>query len=196
MSRLDRPRLLLSSAATLAVVAALAAPQAAASSGESSPTELRHSSTSWSTLAKERPSAAAGEQRARQNFDVRRQGRSASLLERRANRTAVAPPTAVVKLKRQLGAQGLVSIDPLTGSPRQVARVDGFLTGASKASPRTIAMRYVKAHRAAFGLSRSAVRSLTLRRDYTDITGTHHLSFVQMSKGIPVFGNGLIAHVA
>src|SRR5919112_1836335 len=196
MSRLDRPRLLLSSAATLAVVAALAAPQAAASSGESSPTELRHSSTSWSTLAMERPSAAAGERRARQNFDSRRRGRSASLLERRATRTAVAPPTAVVKLKRKLGAQGLVSIDPLTGSPRQIARVDGFLTGKSSRSPKSIALRYVQRNRATFVLSRSAMRSLKLRRDYRDIGGTHHLSFVQTSKGIPVYGNGLIAHVA
>jgi len=186
----------LSSAATLAVVAALAAPQAVASSRGPSPTDLRRSSTTWSTLAKERPSAAAGEQRARQNVDLRREGRSASVLERRAARTAVAPPAAVVRLKRSLGAQGLVSIDPLTGSPRQVARVDGFLTGKSKKSPTSIALRYVTKNRATFGLSRSALRSLKLRRDYRDIGGTHHLSFVQTSKGIPVFGNGLIAHVA
>jgi hypothetical protein len=187
----------LSSAATLAVVAALAAPQAMADPGGTSGDARGAAAAATSAPAvQERTSAKTAEQKARQYFDSRRQGSSASVLQRRATSTAAKPPSAVVELKRQLGAQGLVSIDPLTGSPRQVAKVNGFLTGRSKASPRTIALRYVKANKGTFGLSRSALRSLKLRRDYVDVTGTHHLSFVQVAKGIPVFGNGLIAHVA
>ena len=37
--------------------------------------------------------------------------------------------------------------------------------------------------------------NLTLRQDYVDIDGTHHLSFIQSVGATPVFGNGLKAHV-
>ena len=198
MSRLNRPRMALSSAATLAVVAALAAPQAMADPGGSGSTLKAQTAPSprSAPAVKERAATSAGQEKARQTFDSRRDGKAGAVLQRRADKTVAKPPKDVVRLKRSRGVQGLVSIDPLTGSPRQVARVDGFLTGKSKAKPRTIALRYVKANRTAFGLSRAAIRSLKLRRDYRDVTGTHHLSFVQRSKGIPVFGNGLIAHVA
>jgi Zn-dependent metalloprotease len=109
---------------------------------------------------------------------------------------ATAQPQAVASLQRSLGGQGLVTIDPLTGSPRQIAMVDGFLTGPSAARPETIALAYVTKHQKVFGMSRAAMGSLRLRRDYRDVVGTHHLSFTQRIKGIPVFGNGLIAHVA
>ncbi|HKG52383.1 MAG TPA: M4 family metallopeptidase, partial [Actinomycetales bacterium] len=203
MSRLSRPRMALTSLASIAFVAALAAPQAAADpsgSAAGTPGTSAARSAPAGTTAQERSatrSAAKGkEAMARQYFDSRRDGRAAHVLQRRAARTVAEPPSAVVSLKRTLGTQGLVSIDPLTGSPRQVARVDGFLTGRSQAAPRTVALRYVKAHRSAFGMTGAAIRSLKMRRDYRDVAGTHHLSFVQRSKGIPVFGNGLVAHVA
>lgn len=37
---------------------------------------------------------------------------------------------------------------------------------------------------------------LSLRQNYVDIAGTNHPSFVQTVAGVPVFGNGLKAHVA
>jgi hypothetical protein len=101
-------------------------------------------------------------------------------------------PSAAGKLRDQLGVQGVVDIDKVTGTPRRVARLDGFLTAASKQKPETIALDYVKAHADVFG----NLSGLTLRQDYVDIDGTHHLSFVQSVGGIAVFGNGLKAHVA
>jgi extracellular elastinolytic metalloproteinase len=188
----------LTSAAALAVVAALAAPQAVADArGTPAARSAGSASLGEGPAVRGRGAVQVSEQqKARQSFDSRRDGRAGAILQRRHAKTVAQPPRAVVSLKRSLGVQGLVSIDPLTGSPRQVARVDGFLTGRSKARPKTIALRYVEANRAAFGLSRGAIRSLTLRRDYRDVGGTHHLSFVQRAKGIPVFGNGLVAHVA
>jgi len=109
---------------------------------------------------------------------------------------AEAPGGAARKLRAALGVQGIVDIDEATGTPRRVARLDGFLTAAADGKPETIAREYVKAHAGVFGLSAAAVDGLTLRKDYVDVAGTHHLSFVQTVDGVPVFGNGLKAHVA
>jgi len=132
----------------------------------------------------------------REHFDSRRDGRAGELLLSRAAQNAAKPKAAVSALKSSLGVQGLVTIDPLTGSPRQIARADGFLTGASLAKPSEIAMSYVRANQAVFGLDDSALTGLALRQDYVDVDGSHHLSFVQTVGGIPVFGNGLKANVA
>jgi extracellular elastinolytic metalloproteinase len=105
-------------------------------------------------------------------------------------------PAAVTKLRGQLGVQGIVDIDKATGTPRRVARLDGYLTAPSRKKPATVALDYVAAHADVFGLDAKAVAGLTLRKDYVDITGVHHLSFVQAVGGVPVFGNGLKAHVA
>ncbi|MGX6604280.1 M36 family metallopeptidase [Micromonosporaceae bacterium Da 78-11] len=103
---------------------------------------------------------------------------------------------AVRKLRDQLGVQGVVEIDPATGTPRRVARLDGFLTAASRQQPAAIALAYVTAHADVFGLTDADISLLSLRKDYVDVEGTHHLSFVQTPAGVPVFGNGLKAHVA
>jgi extracellular elastinolytic metalloproteinase len=110
------------------------------------------------------------------------------------SRAKVAEPTAgaVRKLHDQLGVQGIVDIDAATGTPRRIARLDGFLTGPSKKAPAKIALAYLAAHADLFG----DLQGLTLRQDYKDIDGTHHLSFIQTVGGVPVFGNGLKAHVA
>jgi extracellular elastinolytic metalloproteinase len=143
---------------------------------------------------------AAGHQKRRADYDSRRNlskapGSTAATTSLRAN---AAPPSgaAVNKLRDSLGVQGIVDIDQATGTPRRVARLDGYLTGPSNAKPAGIALDYVKAHADVFGLDAAAVERLTLRQDYVDIAGTHHLSFVQIADGVPVFGNGLKAHVA
>src|SRR2546430_3222140 len=75
-------------------------------------------------------------------------------------------------------------------------RPDGFLTRPSNRAADAIALTYVRAHPDVFGLDAAGVAKLVLRRDYVDIAGTHHLSFIQSVGGIPVFGNGLQANVA
>jgi hypothetical protein len=76
-----------------------------------------------------------------------------------------------------------------------VGRTDAFLTAPSSASAASIALGYVTAKAAAFGLTASDLAGLTLARDYVDILGTHHLSWTQSASGIPAFGNGLQANV-
>jgi extracellular elastinolytic metalloproteinase len=130
------------------------------------------------------------------DFDVRDTGRSGRLVERRDKQLSVAPPPPVTGLRSSLGVQGVVSMDPLTRTPRMVARLDGFLTGPSPRRPEVIVQRYVAAHPGVFGLDRADLATLRLRNVYTDITGTRHLSWLQYAGQVPVFGNGLKANVA
>ncbi len=130
------------------------------------------------------------------NFDARKDGPARKVLAARGAQLAANPSTGVRNLRKQLGMQGIVDVDPLTGTPRRLSRLDGFLTGPSTRKPEAIALDYVRAHADVFGLSAAEVAGLQLRKDYVDIAGTHHLSFVQSVGGVTVFGNGLKAHVA
>ncbi|MEP6667094.1 MAG: M36 family metallopeptidase [Nocardioidaceae bacterium] len=102
---------------------------------------------------------------------------------------------ATESLRRGLGVQAVVDVDGLTGTPRQVARLDGFLTGPSRRPAADVALGYVRAHASALGITSSDLGSMSLRRDYVDIAGIHHLSWVQSAGGVSLFGNGLQANV-
>ncbi len=58
-----------------------------------------------------------------------------------------------------------------------------------------MALRFVRAHLFAFGLVASDLNTFHFRNDYTDITGTHHLSWTQTIDGVEIFGYGLQASV-
>jgi extracellular elastinolytic metalloproteinase len=92
---------------------------------------------------------------------------------------------------RSLGSQALISYDPLTGTPRNLGRRNGYLTGRSPAPARRVAMSYVHSHLSVLGLRSSDLRTLRFRGDYVDTIGVHHLSWSQSVRGVPVFGNGL-----
>ena len=102
---------------------------------------------------------------------------------------------ARLALAQRLGSQGVVDADAITGTLRFVGRLDGFLTGPSAGAAKAVAMDYVRANLAAFGLSQSDLRTFHLRSDYVDIIGTHHLSWVQRVGGVQAFPNGLKANV-
>src|SRR5262249_2124234 len=115
------------------------------------------SSPFQSTTAKERPV----------NVDVR-SGSARSQL--------TAPAALVAKrgrafpaFERSLGAQPIVDYDALTGTPRNLGSLDGFLTDRSAAPAAEIAMGYVRAHLADLGLTRADLASFHLRQDYVDI---------------------------
>ncbi|MGH3498694.1 MAG: M36 family metallopeptidase [Nocardioidaceae bacterium] len=99
-------------------------------------------------------------------------------------------------LRSSLGRQAVVSMDGLTGTVRDVARLNGFLTFPSRASAATVAMGYVRSHLAALGLTRSDLATFSLRNQWTDVAGITHLSWVQSAGGVQLFGNGLQANVA
>ena len=58
-------------------------------------------------------------------------------------------PRQAERLDRELGGEGFVDADPLTGAPAFVGRTDGFLTAASDTAPADIVLEYVNANRGA-----------------------------------------------
>jgi extracellular elastinolytic metalloproteinase len=112
-----------------------------------------------------------------------------------AQRQTAAAPTAQA-LRRQLGVTGVVDLDGLTGTPRQVARLDGFLSGPSQAKAPEVALAYVRSHPEVFRLSEQDLAGLRMTRDYLDVAGIHHVSWVQTAGGLELFGNGLKANVS
>ena len=92
---------------------------------------------------------------------------------------------------RSLGSQAVVDIDSLTGTPRDLGRLDGFLTGRSSATGAQVAMNYVRHHLGALGLTRADLSTFRFRDDYVDSAGVHNLSWTQSVRGATVFGNGL-----
>ncbi len=98
-------------------------------------------------------------------------------------------------LGARLGPHAVVSVNPLTGSPDNVARLDGFLTSPRAASAPTVALDYVRAHLAEFGLDSDDLGTLTTPTVRLDLNGISHVSWQQSVGGVPVFGNGLRAHV-
>jgi extracellular elastinolytic metalloproteinase len=129
------------------------------------------------------------------NYDSRKDDSARKVLAARSAQIQANPKAGVRSLRKQLGIQGLVDIDPLTVTARRVARIDGFLTGPSTRKPENIAMDYIRGHADVFGLSSAAVSGLVLRQKYVDIAGITHLSYVQQVGGVTVFGNGVKAHI-
>lgn len=129
-------------------------------------------------------------------YDSRRTDPAAKLsLDQRADTFEKQPTPGVRRLRAELGAQGVLAIDPLTATPRNVAKINGFLTGPSRTPAASIALDYIRGRSDVFRLTAADIANLTLRKDYVDIGGTHHLSFTQSVAGIPAFGNGLKANV-
>ncbi len=126
------------------------------------------------------------------DFDLRSNG---AALARSDARLRVSPRPGVSSLRKSLGPQGVISLDPLTGTPRTVSRLDGFLTGPSGHSPSRVVLDYVRAHPDVFRLTGADLAALQLRSRYTDVSGILHLSWTQQVGGVPLFGNGLKGNV-
>ncbi len=136
--------------------------------------------------------SALGEKK---DYDAR-QGSSATSHDAVSRRAAKASSrTATQQLRSKLGDQAIVEMDGTTGTVRIVARLNGFLTEASTKPAPQVVMDYVSSNLAALGLRRNDLATFNLRRTYTDIIGTRHLSWTQSVDGDPVFGNGLQANV-
>jgi extracellular elastinolytic metalloproteinase len=98
-------------------------------------------------------------------------------------------------LRSSLGLQGVVDLDPLTGTPRVVARLDGFLTGPAAGDAVGVVLEYVRSNEAVFGLDEDDLAGLRLVRDETDAFGVRHLLWAQEAGGIRAFDNDLRASV-
>jgi extracellular elastinolytic metalloproteinase len=117
---------------------------------------------------------------------------------RNVNRVATPPAqreAAADRLSSRLGTKGQVALDRVTATPRSIAKLDGFLTGPSSAGAEDVALGYVKDHPDLFGLDAGEVDALRLTKSYTDILGTTHLVWAQVTGGVPAIDNGIRAAV-
>ena len=136
------------------------------------------------------PSTIGNEaQRTPQPIDLRQLNDKAAVKATRSDLTSRS--TADTRYLRHLGPEGLVSYDPLTGTPRNLGRMNGYLSGRSSAPARVVALSFVRSHLSVLGLKKSDLRTLRFRQDYVDTIGVHNLSWSQSVNGVPVFGNGL-----
>jgi hypothetical protein len=112
--------------------------------------------------------------------------------------TAAGTPRADLpteSLRASLGTQGVVELDPLTGTPRVVARLDGFLTEPAEGDGVELVLDYVRANEDVFRLDEDDLAGLRLVRDETDEFGVRHLLWAQEAGGIPAYANDLRASV-
>jgi extracellular elastinolytic metalloproteinase len=121
--------------------------------------------------------------------DVRRLGaRQAVVADRRL---LVRRPQRARAFEASLGTGALVDVDPLTGTVRNLGRLDGYLSRPATGSAASVALAFVRSHLAEVGLTGPDLGTLRLRTAYVDPAGVHHLSWSQVVDGLPVFGNGL-----
>ena len=100
--------------------------------------------------------------------------------------------SARAALRARLGRQAVVEVDRRTGTVRSLQRLDGALSAPAAGDRSAVALRWVRANRAALGLSAADVDALRLSyRAVTRRPGITHLRYRQAYRGIPAFDNGL-----
>lgn len=145
--------------------------------------------------AKAKPSTAVSASDDKTAYDARKGGTPNEVAALQRSAAKASSRAATEKLRSSLGVQAVVDMDGLTKTPRQVARLDGYLTRPSGKSAAKVALGYVRSHLGALGLTSADLSTFRLRDDYVDIAGIHHLSWTQAAGGVPLFGNGLKAAV-
>jgi subtilisin-like proprotein convertase family protein len=129
----------------------------------------------------------ARQERPLRNSDVRRADAGPVSATERRSRAA---------LERQLGDEGIVSTDRISGGARLVARTDGFLTGRSAAPAPNVALEYVRAHPEVFAIDATDLAGLRETRRYRSASdGVTHLAYTQTFEGIAAYDNVLLANV-
>ncbi|HEY2877322.1 M36 family metallopeptidase [Nocardioides sp.] len=147
-----------------------------------------------SAAAHRSPRASVGEGVRDSYVDVTDQGGSAVTRSlRTASRVARQPASKTFRASQPKGT--VLDISGTTGTVRFLGNLNGYLTGPSHKSPRKIALRYVRHHHTALGLTVHDLTTFRLARDYKDLTGIHHLYFTQRIGHGKVARNGLTASV-
>jgi hypothetical protein len=104
--------------------------------------------------------------------------------------------SARAKLKRSLGAEGVLSVDRVTGAVRWLGRTDGYLTGPQSGTPRDIALRWAREHLDVLGLKAADLAGLRLSSQYKAPNGVTRVIFQQTFRGVPAFDSTLRVNVA
>jgi extracellular elastinolytic metalloproteinase len=88
-----------------------------------------------------------------------------------------------------------VALDAVTGTPDDVSLLRGYLTRPSVRPATDVVLSYLRAHATGLGLAPADLPTLRLTSQTVDVHGITHLAWTQAAGGVPVFGNGLRAHV-
>jgi extracellular elastinolytic metalloproteinase len=106
-------------------------------------------------------------------------------------RATPAQAAAVRSMVRAIGSGARITYDPIFGTPRELLRYGGYLTGPAKGSAVGVARAWLTAHRAAFGLSAAGVRALVVSRNCLNPTSrTHVITFTQVFGGLQAASAG------
>jgi extracellular elastinolytic metalloproteinase len=158
-------------------------------------TSYAHGSGSSAPAVHTSPRASHGDAVHDPYVDVTSQGSQAiTQALRNAGRVSRTPAVRAFRASQPDGT--VLDISGSTGTVRFLGNLNGFLTGASKKSAKSIALGYVRSHAGALGLTTADLSTFHLARTYTDITGTHHLFFTQRIGGSSAARNGLTASVS
>jgi extracellular elastinolytic metalloproteinase len=135
-----------------------------------------------------------GPDAAKPYFDSRTGDRG--LAARAGAPVAAARPTertrqARAGLRRTVGSGAVLNVDPLTGTPRQLLRTDGALSGPRGGDRVDIALDFARANRETLGLDASDLDELDAKRGPTSSLGLTVVHFRQLYRGIPAFDNDL-----
>ena len=90
---------------------------------------------------------------------------------------------------RALKPEGSLTVDPLTGTPRQLVRTDGALSGPSDGGAIAVAMGYLRDKRVMLGLSPADLAGLDVYQRAGTPRGLTVVRFRQLIDGIPAFDN-------
>ena len=104
--------------------------------------------------------------------------------------------TPAQTLTKRLGAQAVVDVDPATGTPRMLGRLNGTLTGPSPDSPKEIADAYVRSHLSDLGLTSADLDTLSAPDTTTSPGGVTEVRWAQSLDGIPSANSDLRVNVA
>ncbi len=88
-----------------------------------------------------------------------------------------------------LGPEASLTVDPLTGTPRQLIRTDGALSGPSDRGAVAAATDYLRDNRVMLGLSEADLAALDLYQHASTTRGLTVVRFRQLVDGIPAFDN-------
>src|SRR5512133_609864 len=102
------------------------------------------------------------------------------------------PPAAGVRaaaqrLRQQLGRETIVDIDPKTGTPRVIARLDGVLSGPHTGDPTDIARGWIEDNAALLGLDDDDTDCLKAVGHDTSPAGITDMTFAQTYAGLRAF---------
>jgi extracellular elastinolytic metalloproteinase len=112
-------------------------------------------------------------------------------LAARSPRVAARVQDARDALTDDLGRQGVLETDPLTGSVRQLTKLDGALTTPTGAAPAATARAFARANATALGLDAEDVDALAVAGQERSTSGLTVVRFGQQVDSIPSFDSGL-----